>query len=293
MTSLPFSHPPIADEFPHLDDAVEQNTADALAEDIGAGDLTASLLPASQIAHARVISREDAILCGIPWFEACFRKLDPRIAIRWHAHEGERIYPNQLLCDIEGNARAMLTAERPALNFLQTLSGTASLARRYADAIAGTDAVVMDTRKTLPGLRIAQKYAIRTGGGANQRIGLYDGILIKENHIASAGGIRPVLEAAFALKANVPIQIEVESLDELEEALNAGANLILIDNFSLDQMREAVKIAKGRAILEASGNITLDNVRDVALTGVQRISIGSLTKHVRAVDLSMRVQTGK
>ena len=276
-----------------LKQVIDENTQTALAEDIGTGDLTASLLPASQTAHARVISREDAILCGIPWFEACFRKLDPELAIRWHAREGERIYPNQLLCDIEGNTRALLTAERPALNFLQTLSGTATLARRYADAIAGTNAVVMDTRKTLPGLRIAQKYAIRTGGGANQRIGLYDGILIKENHIAAAGGIRPVLEAAFALKAGVPIQIEVESLDELKEALDAGASLILIDNFSINQMREAVKIAKGRAILEASGNITLDNVRDVALTGVQRISIGSLTKHVRAVDLSMRVQTGR
>jgi len=271
--------------------AIERNVSFALAEDIGTGDLTASLLPATQTAHARVISREDAILCGVPWFESCLGKLDPQVLIRWHANEGERIYPNQLLCDIEGNARAMLTAERPALNFLQTLSGTATLARRYADAIAGTDAVVMDTRKTLPGLRIAQKYAIRTGGGANQRVGLYDGILIKENHIASAGGIRPVLEAAFALRFDVPIQIEVESLDELKEAIDAGANLILIDNFSLDEMREAVKIARGRAVLEASGNITLDNVRDVALTGVQRISIGSLTKHVRAVDLSMRVQT--
>jgi len=293
MVKFPFTHSPVAEELPGLENAVEQNTTEALAEDIGTGDLTASLLPVSQVASARVISREDAILCGIPWFEACFRKLDPRIAIRWHAHESERIYPNQLLCEIEGNARALLTAERPALNFLQTLSGTATLARRYADAIAGTDAVVMDTRKTLPGLRIAQKYAIRIGGGANQRIGLYDGILIKENHIASAGGIRPVLKAAFALKANVPIQIEVETLDELKEAIDAGANLILIDNFSLDQMREAVKIARDRAVLEASGNITLDNVRDVALTGVQRISIGSLTKHVRAVDLSMRVQTGE
>jgi nicotinate-nucleotide pyrophosphorylase (carboxylating) len=271
--------------------AIEHNVSESLAEDIGTGDLTASLLSASQSAHARVISREDAILCGIPWFETCFRKLDPQVVIRWHAREGERIYPNQLLCDIDGNARALLTAERPALNFLQTLSGTATLARRYADAIAGTDAVVMDTRKTLPGLRIAQKYAIATGGGANQRIGLYDGILIKENHIASAGGIRPVLEAAFALKVDVPIQIEVESLDELREAIDAGAKLILIDNFSLDEIREAVNIARGHAVLEASGNITLDNVRDVALTGVQRISIGSLTKHVRAVDLSMRVQT--
>ncbi|NWG38613.1 MAG: carboxylating nicotinate-nucleotide diphosphorylase [Hydrogenophilaceae bacterium] len=271
--------------------AIEHNVSESLAEDIGTGDLTASLLSASQSAHARVISREDAILCGIPWFETCFRKLDPQVVISWHAREGERIYPNQLLCDIDGNARALLTAERPALNFLQTLSGTATLVRRYTDAIAGTDAVVMDTRKTLPGLRIAQKYAIATGGGANQRIGLYDGILIKENHIASAGGIRPVLEAAFALKVDVPIQIEVESLDELKEAIDAGAKLILIDNFSLDEMREAVNIARGHAVLEASGNITLDNVRDVALTGVQRISIGSLTKHVRAVDLSMRVQT--
>lgn len=282
-----------ADELLRIRSAVDQNSTAALAEDVGSGDLTASLLPAAKSASARIISREDAILCGMAWFEACFHKLDPQIAIRWHAHEGERIYPNQLLCEISGNARALLTAERPALNFLQTLSGTATMARHYADAIAGTNAVVMDTRKTLPGLRVAQKYAVKCGGGANQRVGLYDGILIKENHIASAGGIRPVLEAAFALKANVPIQIEVETLDELKEALDASANLILIDNFSLDQMREAVAIAGKRAVLEASGNITLDNVRDVALTGVQRISIGSLTKHVRAVDLSMRVQTGK
>jgi nicotinate-nucleotide pyrophosphorylase (carboxylating) len=273
-----------------LDATVARNVSEALAEDIGSGDLTARLLPAGNSAHARVISREDAILCGMAWFEACFRTLDPQASIRWHAREGERIYPNQLLCDIEGNARAMLSAERSALNFLQTLSGTATLARRYADAVAGTQAVVMDTRKTLPGLRLAQKYAIRTGGGANQRVGLYDGILIKENHIAAAGGIRPALLAAFALDAGVPIQIEVENLDELNEALDAGAGLILIDNFSLGQMREAVAIAGTRAVLEASGNITLDNVRDVALTGVQRISIGSLTKHVRAVDLSMRIQ---
>jgi nicotinate-nucleotide pyrophosphorylase (carboxylating) len=273
-----------------LDATVARNVSEALAEDIGSGDLTARLLPAGNSAHARVISREDAILCGMAWFEACFRTLDPQASIRWHAREGERIYPNQLLCDIEGNARAMLSAERSALNFLQTLSGTATLARRYADAVAGTQAVVMDTRKTLPGLRLAQKYAIRTGGGVNQRVGLYDGILIKENHIAAAGGIRPALLAAFALDAGVPIQIEVENLDELNEALDAGAGLILIDNFSLGQMREAVAIAGTRAVLEASGNITLDNVRDVALTGVQRISIGSLTKHVRAVDLSMRIQ---
>jgi nicotinate-nucleotide pyrophosphorylase (carboxylating) len=274
-----------------LQEAVLLNTAAALSEDIGPGDLTASLLPPDLSARAHVVSREEAVLCGMAWFEACFHALDTDANIRWHVHEGKSIQPNQLLCEIEGKARALLTAERPALNFLQTLSGTATVTRHYAEAILGTRAAVMDTRKTLPGLRMAQKYAVRTGGGANQRTGLYDGILIKENHIASAGGIKAVLEAAFALKAGVPIQIEVETLEQLNEALDAGAALVLLDNFSLDQMREAVKITGNRAVLEASGNITLDNIRAVAETGVQRISIGSLTKHVRAVDLSMRIAT--
>lgn len=276
-------------ETTRLQQAVQLNVAAALEEDIGNGDLTAGLLLIGRQAHARVISRENAVLCGTAWFEACFHALDPNAAIRWQARDGDPVQAGQLLCEIDGNARALLTAERPALNFLQTLSGTASLTRRYADAISGTGAMVMDTRKTLPGLRLAQKYAVRCGGGANQRTGLFDGILIKENHIAAAGGIRPVLQAAFALNAGVSIQIEVENLDELTEALEAGATLVLLDNFSTAQLREAVHMTAGRAVLEASGNITLDNIREVAETGVQRISIGSLTKHVQAVDLSMLI----
>ena len=289
MNTHPFISGLSPEEIRKLQEAVLLNTAVALEEDIGTGDLTASLLPAEHRAHARVICREAAVLCGKAWFEACFHALDTEARIRWHAREGEPMHAGQLLCEVEGNARALLSAERPALNFLQTLSGTASVTRRYAEAIRGTGAMVMDTRKTLPGLRLAQKYAVRAGGGANQRIGLFDGILIKENHILAAGGISQVLQAAFALDAGVPIQIEVESLDELNQALAAGARLILLDNFSLEAMREAVSLADGRAVLEASGNITLDNIRAVAETGVQRISIGSLTKHVQAVDLSMRV----
>lgn len=291
MSSHPYIPGLTEEELHRLQEAVLVNSAAALTEDIGAGDLTASLLPASLTAHARVISREEAVLCGAAWFEACFRALDTQTRIQWHVQEGDIVHADQLLCELEGNARALLTAERPALNFLQTLSGTATITRRYADEITGTSSVVMDTRKTLPGLRIAQKYAVRVGGGANQRIGLYDGILIKENHIASAGGITQALQAAFALNAGVPTQIEVETLDELQEALEAGATLVLLDNFSLGKLREAVHITGQRAVLEASGNITLDNIREVAETGVQRISIGSLTKHLRAVDLSMRVDT--
>lgn len=269
--------------------AIEQNVAAALAEDIGSGDLTAMLIPEGQTATAAVISREKAILCGAAWFEACFRKLDPAVHIQWFTQDGACIGQDQMLCEIRGNARALLSAERPALNFLQTLSGTATLARRYAEAISGTGAAVMDTRKTLPGLRVAQKYAVKTGGGENQRIGLFDGILIKENHILAAGGIRQALESAMQLAPDgLSIQIEVEGLDELEEALSAGAKLILLDNFSLDKLRAAVTLTAKRAILEASGGINLDTIRSVAETGVDRISAGSLTKDVKAVDLSMR-----
>lgn len=276
---------------PPLTAEIERNVRLALEEDIGSGDLTAQLIPADQVATATVISREEAVLCGNAWFEACFRLLDKNIHIQWHAEEGVRIHPNQMLCEISGNARTMLTAERCALNFLQTLSGVATVTRRYVDAIAGTSAAVLDTRKTLPGLRLAQKYAVTVGGGKNQRIGLYDGILIKENHIAAAGGIRLALAAAQKTGGTVPIQIEVESLEQLQTALDAGANLILLDNFPPELMREAVILTAGRAQLEASGNITLDNVRTVAETGVQRISIGSLTKNVKALDLSMRIKT--
>lgn len=270
---------------------IAEQVAAALAEDIGSGDLTARLIPADHTARASVISRQRAVLCGTAWFESCFMQIDPGVRIEWHAREGDSIDSDMLLCDIEGNARALLTAERPALNFLQSLSGTATLTRHYVDAISGTAAVVMDTRKTLPGLRLAQKYAVTVGGGANQRIGLYDGILIKENHIAAAGGILQALRAAAALNAGVPIQIEVENLGELEIALSSGAELVLLDNFSLDDLRQAVAINTGRALLEASGGITLDSIRAVAETGVQRISVGSLTKDVHAIDLSMRFKS--
>lgn len=276
-----------------IQDAIVRSVSIALEEDIGDGDLTAKLIPASQTAKATIISREAAILCGIPWVECCFQQIASETEIQWRVAEGEHIHANQILCEISGNARAMLTAERSALNFLQTLCATATLTRRYVDAIAGTNAQILDTRKTLPGMRLAQKYAVSLGGGMNQRLGLYDGILIKENHIAAAGSIEAALEAAHDIGAGklsqrVSIQIEVETLYQLQTALEAGATLILLDNFSLQGLREAVSLNAGRAILEASGNINLDNVRDVALTGVDRISIGSLTKNVQAIDLSMR-----
>jgi nicotinate-nucleotide pyrophosphorylase (carboxylating) len=271
---------------------VMADVARALAEDVGSGDLTAQLIPASQTARARVICREAAVIAGRPWFDACFRSIDLGCDLNWRVNEGDVVAPGDVLVEISGQARALLTAERPALNFLQTLSAVATATRPYVEAVHGTHAAILDTRKTLPGLRVAEKYAVRVGGGQNQRIGLFDGILIKENHIAAAGGIAQVLAAAFQLAENkVSVQIEVENMDELEQALSAGATLILIDNFSLDDMRHAVKVNHGRALLEASGNITLDTVRAVAETGVDRISIGSLTKHIRAVDLSMRIDT--
>jgi len=270
---------------------VESDVARALAEDVGSGDLTAQLIPATQSARARIVCREAAVIAGRPWFDACFRALDPGCVIDWQVNEGDFATAGDVLVEISGNARALLTAERPALNFLQTLSAVASATRPYVAAVRGTHAAILDTRKTLPGLRIAEKYAVRVGGGQNQRIGLFDGILIKENHIAAAGGIAQVLEAAFNLADDkVSVQIEVETIDEFEQALAAGAPLILLDNFSLADMRHAVQVTHGRALLEASGNITLETVRAVAETGVDRISIGSLTKHIRAVDLSMRIE---
>jgi nicotinate-nucleotide pyrophosphorylase (carboxylating) len=253
---------------------IRLNVSAALNEDIRDGDLTAQLLPADQTVTASIISRQEAVLCGVLWFEECFRTLDPDCEIHWMAQEGELVQPNQQLCEVQGNARALLSAERCALNFLQTLSGTATQVRRYVDAVAGSNARIMDTRKTLPGLRIAQKHAVRIGGGHNQRIGLFDGVLIKENHIAAAGGIAAALEQAFRITPpDASIQIEVETLSQLDEALNAEARLILLDNFSLEDMRTAVVYTAKRAELEASGGITLDNVRLVAETGVDRISI--------------------
>ncbi len=271
--------------------AIENNVAAALSEDIGSGDLTAQLISAGARATASVVCRSAAVLCGGPWFDACFRKLDPGATIEWLAGEGSAIEPGQKLCTVRGAARALLTAERTALNFLQTLSAVATTTRRYVDAVAGTKARIVDTRKTLPGLRSAQKYAVRAGGGINHRMGLFDGILIKENHIAAAGGVSAALrEAAQIAPSGVWTQIEVENLDQLREALAAGAPMILLDNMSPGQMREAVGIAAGRTELEASGGVTLDNVRAIAATGVDRISIGSLTKDIQAIDLSMRFE---
>lgn len=268
--------------------AIEVNVTAALNEDVGSGDLTAQLIPADHHARAYVICREKAIFCGQAWFDACFRRLDPAAEINWYTRDGQCIGVDQVLCEVSGNARALLTGERPALNFLQTLSATATAAHRYAEVVKDTGAVIMDTRKTLPGLRLAQKYAVTAGGGVNQRIGLFDGILIKENHIAAAGSIAAVLKATC--DATVPVQIEVENLNELEQALNAGAKLILLDNFDLVQLRAAVALTQGRAKLEASGGVDLESLRAIAETGVHRISSGAITKHIDAVDLSMRIQ---
>ena len=268
---------------------IDRNVMAALLEDIGGGDLTAMLIPGNGRSLGSVISRQDAILAGQAWFDACFQQLDVNAEIRWHAADGERIHAGQVLCEVEAETRALLTAERAALNFLQLLSGTATTTRLYVDAIRGTRARIVDTRKTLPGLRLAQKYAVRCGGGSNHRRGLYDGILIKENHIIAAGGIAPALERARMLAGGrVFVQIEVESLEQLAEALDCGAELILLDNMDLAQMQQAVGLTAGRAELEASGGIHLDSVRVIAETGVDRISIGSLTKDLRAIDLSLR-----
>jgi len=267
---------------------IERNVTVALTEDVASGDLTAQLAPDVVEAQAHVICREDAILCGIAWFEACVQRLDPAARLNWLARDGERVAAGARICDITGSSRALLTAERCALNFLQLLSAVATTTRRYVDRVAGTRAAILDTRKTLPGLRIAQKYAVTVGGGRNHRMGLWDAILIKENHIAAAGGIVPALAAAKLDKRAVWVQIEVETLAQLREAVTAGASMVLLDNMTLEDMRKAVAWTAGRAELEASGGITLDNVRAIAETGVDRISIGALTKDIAAVDLSLR-----
>ena len=297
MSSLT-SSPLFTQQFPRgaqaFNDLVSANVALALAEDMGTGDLTAALIPASQQAQATIISREYAVICGIDWVNACFHQLDKNIKINWLVNEGEKIATNQLLCEISGNARALLTAERCALNFIQTLSAVATQTQEFVKAIAetniGSKAQILDTRKTLPGLRLAQKYAVTVGGGANQRLALYDGILIKENHIAAAGSIAAALSLAHQLNKNVSIQIEVENLDELQQALRAGAASILLDNFTLSDMKKAVQLNNGKALLEASGNVNMRTVRAIAETGVDRISIGSLTKNIRAIDLSLRIK---
>ena len=279
-----------------LSQAITRNVRDALTEDLGTGDWTAQLVPEDRQGHAKLIVRQEAVLCGIAWFEAIFLALDSSAVIHWHHQEGEWMQTNTTVCEIDANARALLSAERPAMNFLQTLSYTATITRQHVDAIAGVSpnpngCALLDTRKTLPGLRQAQKYAVRVGNGKNQRMALWDGILIKENHIAAAGNITAALKAADALQSGVDVQIEVENITELQEALSAGAKSILIDNFTLDQMREAVKINAGRAFIEASGGITLDQLQAIAATGVDRISIGKLTKDIEAIDYSMRIDS--
>ena len=275
-----------------LAEARARNVRDALFEDIGRGDWTAQLVPQRPV-RARVRVREDAVLCGRDWFDACMHGVDPATRVHWHYAEGDDMRADSFVCDIDGDARALLSAERPALNFLQLLSGTATITRRHVRAIEGVSpnqngCVVLDTRKTIPGLRQAQKYAVRTGGGANQRLALWHGILIKENHIAAAGGVAQALANARALNAGVDIQIEVERLDQLREALDHGATSVLLDNFDLQRTRDAVALTAGRALLETSGGVTLAQMHDIAATGVDRISVGALTKDVKALDLSMR-----
>ena len=260
-----------------------------LAEDVGSGDLTASIIPESKQASALVVTREAMVLCGQAWFEAVFRQLDPSIVIEWQIQEGEDVSAGNVLCQLRGPARALLTGERTALNLLQTLSATATVARVYANAIAGSGCKVLDTRKTLPGLRLAQKYAVKCGGCVNHRIGLFDAILIKENHIIAAGSIGAAISQARAI-SNVMVEIEVESLDELQEALAAHPDRIMLDNFSIEQLKSALAMNQGQVELEASGNISLETIRDIAETGVDYISIGALTKNVQAIDLSMRIE---
>lgn len=267
---------------------VHDEVARALAEDLGSGDITGALIPPSLQAQAGVISREAAVVCGTAWFDEVFRTLDPKVHIAWHVHDGDTVAPAQTLCILSGPARSLLSGERTALNFLQTLSGTATRAQRYAAAVAGTNAKVLDTRKTIPGLRAAQKYAVRCGGCYNHRMGLYDAILIKENHILAAGSITLAVTAARRIAAGKTVEVEVETLDELREALAAGAEIILLDNFTVDDMKQAVAVNQGRAKLEASGGVTLANIRRIAETGVDYISVGGITKDVQAVDLSMR-----
>lgn len=269
--------------------AIREQVRRALIEDVGDGDLTANLIPEDARSEATVICREAATVCGRDWFNQVFAQLDESIQIDWRVADGDRVEPNQLLCVLTGPSRALLTGERSALNFLQTLSGTATLASRYAEAVAGTGVKVLDTRKTIPGLRKAQKYAVSCGGCHNHRIGLYDGVLIKENHIAAAGSIAKAVEQArHHAPAGIPVEVEVEDLNQVREALAAGADILLLDNMQPDTLREAVELNHGLARLEASGGITLENIRVIAETGVDFISIGELTKHLHAIDLSMR-----
>ncbi len=285
------SFPPVSETpVPPPAAEIERQVRNALDEDLGDGDLTAALIPAQANSSVRIVSREPGVLCGSAWVEEVFRQLDPGIEVIWEHADGARLWPDTLLCRLQGGTRALLSGERTALNFLQTLSGTASLARTYADAVAGTGVRLLDTRKTLPGMRLAQKYAVRCGGCDNHRIGLFDMVLIKENHILAAGSVSAALEAARRSAPGVEVEIEVESLEELREALAGGARRVLLDNFDLAQLRAAVAQTAGRARLEASGNVNLDTVRGIAETGVDDISVGGLTKDVKALDLSMRFE---
>jgi nicotinate-nucleotide pyrophosphorylase (carboxylating) len=273
---------------PH--DTIVHDVSMALAEDIGSGDVTADLLPAEATARARVITRDAAVLCGRAWFDECFHQLDPATQIDWRAADGDRVAAGTVLCHVAGAARTLVTAERTALNFLQTLSGTATATATYVEAARGTPATILDTRKTLPGLRLAQKYAVRVGGGSNHRLGLYDAVLIKENHVAAAGSISAAIARARALHPGLLVETEVETFAELREALAAGADRIMLDEFELHELAQAVAEVGGRVPLEVSGAVALERVRAIAETGVDFISIGALTKHVRAVDLSMRIE---
>ena len=275
---------------PPADTLIESDIARAFAEDLGEGDATASLLSDKAHVTARLTCRDDAVIAGIPWFDACMRRMDPAIYLRWHVADGDRVEANSVIAEINGNARAVLSAERTALNFLQLLSGTATITATYVAAVAGTRVRVLDTRKTVPGLRLAQKYAVRCGGGHNHRIGLYDAMLVKENHIVAAGSISAAVAAGRRLHPSLLLEVEVETLDELQQAIDAGVDRIMLDNFSLPLMREAVAIVAGRIPLEISGNVDLSTIGDYARTGVDFISVGALTKHVRAVDLSLRLQ---
>lgn len=272
-------------------DQVAADVARALAEDLGSGDVTAALIPDDAIASATVICRENAVLCGIAWFDAAFLQLDPRMRIQWRVSDGDRVLPGQTLCRLSGPARALVSGERTALNFLQLLSGTASRARTYAEQVSATSTRILDTRKTLPGLRAAQKYATRCGGCLNHRMGLYDAILIKENHIAALGSLSTAVQACRQRWPERAIEVEVEDLTQLDQALEIGVDHLLLDNFSLADLHMAVRRTAGRARLEASGNITLEQLKDIAVTGVDFISVGALTKHVEAIDLSLRFES--
>ena len=271
-----------------LEAHIDEDVRHALEEDVGKGDITAQLVPAEGIWKASVYSREHAVLCGRNWFDAVFRHLDEKVDVRWYVADGDDIAPHQVVCTLKGPAHSLLTGERTALNFLQTLSGTATLAHRYAEQVKGLGTRILDTRKTIPGLRRAQKYAVRAGGCHNHRMGLYDAFLIKENHIMAAGSIADAIRNARALDRELPVEVEVETIDELQQALHAGTDRVMLDNFSIEDIRKAVTLTSGKAELEASGGVTLDRLREYAETGVDYISIGALTKDVKAIDLSMR-----